>query len=315
MEEELAKIFFPLSIDRQRVVREKSLRFVHYTSAEVAASILQNAEVWMRKATLMNDFREIDYGLECLHSAYRSDQGKRFQSEIDDLFPDLRVEFQDSFNGWQDILQQDTYVSSLSEHYEGEDVLGRLSMWRAYGGENGVALVLKNGPFLSTTHALGAYSSPVAYFTAEQVAPEFGTITNRIKHSRSFLSACGRDRVSTYVFAMMRYAALCTKHPGFYEEREWRVVYTPKLESSPLIKAKVKCIRGTAQIIQIISLRDAPEIGLIGLEIPKFLDRIIIGPTRYPYASYEAFVELLRDAGVERPEAKVFVSDIPLRYT
>src|ERR1700726_1359134 len=33
---------------------------------------------------------------------------------------------------------------------------------------------------------------------------------------------CGATH--TNMFAALRYAVLCTKHPGFHEEREWRLI-------------------------------------------------------------------------------------------
>ncbi|MBR2124598.1 MAG: hypothetical protein IJ934_05495 [Acetobacter sp.] len=37
---------------------EKPVKLVHYTTAEAAYSILSKGELWMRKASLMNDFKE-----------------------------------------------------------------------------------------------------------------------------------------------------------------------------------------------------------------------------------------------------------------
>jgi hypothetical protein len=79
-----------------------------------------------------------------------------------------------------------------------------------------------------------------------------------------------------------------------------------------LIK-EIQVIAGTPQPIYKIPLKDIPDEGFVGVEIPALLDRIIIGPTQYPWAVYEAFVELLADADVKEPTSKVFVSDIPLR--
>ncbi len=72
-------------------------------------------------------------------------------------------------------------------------------------------------------------------------------------------------------------------------------------------------IGGTPQPIYKIPLRNIPEEGLIGVDIPEFLERIIIGPTEYSSAMREAFETLLTDAGVDDPAQRVHVSDIPLR--
>jgi hypothetical protein len=49
------------------------------------------------------------------------------------------------------------------------------------------------------------------------------------------------------------------------------------------------------------------------MEIPQLIDRVIIGPTLYPYAISEAFDRLLDKAGVANAAQRIFVSDIPLR--
>ena len=39
----------------------------------------------------------------------------------------------------------------------------------------------------------------------------------------------GRETVSASAFNMLRFAVLCTKHPGFLEEREWRIIASPRM--------------------------------------------------------------------------------------
>jgi len=94
---------------------------------------------------------------------------------------------------------------------------------------------------------------------------------------------------------------------------EWRVVYSPSLEESEYLKKEIIVFRGVPQPIYKIPLKDLPEEGLIGIEIPSLLDRIIIGPTEYSQVMYEAFCDLLLEAGVENPSDKVSISNIPLR--
>ena len=72
-------------------------------------------------------------------------------------------------------------------------------------------------------------------------------------------------------------------------------------------------IGGTPQPIYKIPLQNVPEEGLVGVEIPELLERIIIGPTEYPLAIREAFETLLADAGVDDPASLIRVSDLPLR--
>ena len=49
------------------------------------------------------------------------------------------------------------------------------------------------------------------------------------------------------------------------------------------------------------------------LQPNELVNRVIIGPSRFPYVLADAFVALLEAAGVTDAGDKVFVSDIPLR--
>jgi hypothetical protein len=63
--------FFPHAFKRTIAALDSGQRFVYYTSAETAMHILRSSEVWMRKSSLMNDYREIEHGFDCLNNAYK----------------------------------------------------------------------------------------------------------------------------------------------------------------------------------------------------------------------------------------------------
>ncbi len=260
----------------------------------------------------MNDFMEVQHGLNCVSGAYNNAEGK-FKKVLESVFEGVSAEIEKLFNGWMPHFKTDTYLSCFSEHDDAEDTFGRLSMWRAYGGTTGVALVFNSAPFLLPSDALKAYASPVAYLVDKAFEEEFAKVAEAIEANSDFLRSQGRELFVSAVFNMLRFGCLCTKHPGFEEEREWRVLYGPTLAGSAHVIEDIKIINGTPQPIFKIPLKDIPDEGLTGVEIPALLDRIIIGPTKYPLAIWKAFVSLLGEAGVNEPQKKVRVSDIPLR--
>ena len=134
-----------------------------------------------------------------------------------------------------------------------------------------------------------------------------------IEDNIDFVRSLSREALFGCVFHAFKFASICTKHPGFREEKEWRVIYIPEMEKSTLIKKDIEVINGTPQPVHKIPLKDVPEEGLVGIEIPELIDRIIIGPTDYGVAMLEAFRDLLSDAGVENPIDRIHVSSIPLR--
>jgi len=311
---QIASLFFPDLWEAQQKIELTNGRFAHYTSASVAMSIIQEPFIWMRNAITMNDFSEVKHGKACIIPAFTDEgPGGRILKVLEDLFPGLAKDFLGAFNSWIPDFEQETFLMSLSEHEEDEDFLGRLSMWRAYGQGNGVALILKNTPFMAETNELKAMSAPVTYASPDQYLLKLTKIGNAISERRDEVAALGRDMVHNCLFQMLKVHMLCTKHPGFAEEKEWRVLYQPTFEKSPVIKAAFAVIEGIPQQIHKIPLANDPVNGLHSADIESILERIIIGPTKQPLTMYRAFVELLREAKITNPEERVVISEIPLR--
>lgn len=309
----LRRVFTPYADERTSAVKANGGRFVYYTTADVAASILEKQEIWMRNALAMNDFMEISYGFECLNAAYKAEPGTLLKTVLDSCFPGISSEVETYFNTWLPHIRGDTYLTCLSEHRSDEDFHGRLSMWRAYGGSAGVALVLNGAVMFGTSNVLGAYSSPVLYASRDLFAKEFARVAEGIKAESDYVKSLGRDFVRNAIFSMLRFAVLCTKHPGFHEELEWRVVASPTMILSPRHIPTVETIRGVPQIVIKLKLENAPDQGLVGLEVPELVNRIIIGPCDFPAVVFQALRKLLSDLKVPNPETKIVVSDIPLR--
>lgn len=305
-------LFYPYMFERVSAIVERNGRLVHYCSAEAAAGIISERKVWLRNVSCMNDFMEVEHGLSSLADAYNSEIGKRFKTIVDDVFPALCKEIESNFNSFQNSFRYHTYIACVSEHMASEDIMGRLSMWRAYGRTSGIALVLKRDPFLAETDLIGAYASPVRYAPSSDVKVDFELIVNGLENNRDFLSRLPRELVANHLFNLFRWAVLATKHPGFAEELEWRVVYNPHLNPSKVMERDVKTIGGVPQIIYKLPLKRFDSDNF-STDISDFVERVIIGPTQFPSAVREAFVDLLNIAGVSNSEERVFVSDIPLR--
>lgn len=286
---------------------------MHYTSADAAISIIRNKQVWLRKSTTMNDFMEVEHGLDCLAQAYREPGGMRLRQILDEISPGTTSELEKSFNSWVPDFRDQTYLMCLSEHDDSEDRLGRLSMWRAYGASVGVALVLKSTPFVTVSDALNVYTSPVRYADLSKIAEELDSLAERVRLNQEFLKEIPQSRLVECLFTAFRFAILCTKHPGFAEEREWRIIHNPTHNPNERVERSVEVIRGVPQLVMKVKLQNYEKEGLVGAEIPELLDRIIIGPTRYSDALRDAFQHELALAGVEDAHEKVIVSDIPLR--
>lgn len=186
-------------------------------------------------------------------------------------------------------------------------------MWRAYGGSAGVAFIFNGGPMFRPSNALKAYSSPVAYFGPNGVAEEMRKIASGLRTHRDFVSQQGKEWLKHGMFEAFRFAAICTKHPAFLEEREWRVVSTQILHESERLKPTAEIIGGVTQLLLKLKLEDVPEEGLTGLTIPEFLDRVLIGPCEHPEVIAASIASLLESAGVANPEKIIHITGVPLR--
>lgn len=309
----LYELFHPRAVQRVKLVEDENLRFVHYTTAEAATNIICDKEIWMRRVSCMSDYLEVMHGEGCMSAAFSSQTGKDFWAIIDAISPDLKTEISNLFDGWLPSFMTETYITCVSEHLAKEDTLGRLSMWRAYSGRLGVALVFKNEVFRTPGNTVGLTASPVEYLDDPGFEIHLREIVSGLENNIEFIRNQSSETLKAYIFNMAKFALLSTKHPGFEEEKEWRIIYCPFLEKEQNLPEKIQSVNGVPQNIYKIPLKDNPDLGLSGLEIPNLLDRVIIGPNDFGWPMRDAFVQLLGESGVENPNERVFVSNIPLR--
>lgn len=269
----------------------------------------------MRSTTTMNDYLELQYGRDLLFEAVNNKPGADLKAAIESCYAGLFDEVWALVTAWIPGFLADTFITCVSQHHTEEDVLGRLSMWRAYGGKTGVALVFNGAVFDLQTNALGAYSSPVAYLDKEQFFGAMELVATNIVTNREYVSSLSRDAVKNTLFNMFRFAVLCTKHPGFAEEKEWRIVASPALQQSALLESDIAVVHGVPQPILKIPLENFQEEGITGLAVPELINRIIIGPCEFSHVTFRALWLALNHSGVEDPASLIIQSHIPLRHT
>jgi|HubBroStandDraft_1064217.scaffolds.fasta_scaffold02652_8 hypothetical protein len=319
---QLEAIFMPYATKERRKLYEptnfQAAKFVHYTTAEAALGIIASKRLWMRNTTCMADYREVQHGFSMLHRFF-ADESKRntFTAALDACHPGAASEAIKLFNEWWGDLQSQTFIASISVHDDKtEDQHGRLSMWRAFGGSNPrVAIVFRAPWYSGATAGLNVIFSPVAYFSDTQVQDEIYSVIKNINDHADFVRATDRVQVVRTVFAMLVAGVVCLKHEGFHEEREWRVIYGPKRNPSPIMEAETetKTIGGVPQLIYKMPLDAtvAPEVA--GLDVARIFDRLIIGPSQYSLAMHQAFAAALTNAGIADASARVVFSGIPIR--
>ncbi len=313
---DLMKVFLP-EVARQFVeASAEGKRFVHYTSAENAFRILNGKEIWMRNTRCMNDYSEINHGIDCLNK-YLNDEKRRkaFVDAVNLASPGAAEEALRRFEYHLNSIRLDTYITCISEHdVEKEDRHGRLSMWRAYGtGGAGAAIVLKPTPFFMENDNIGAFSSPVIYADDVRLSQIMDDSISSIRRNRYELSYVDKNVVMGSIFSMLYSLCVCVKHPGFREEREWRIIFNPILDKSSIIKMDLAVIKGIPQKVCRFPFSNNPDLGITGIDLTDFFDKVIIGPSNYPTAIYDAIVACVDAAGIRGGDSRVQFSGIPLR--
>jgi hypothetical protein len=178
---------------------EEPIRFVHYTSAEAALSIIKSKRMWMRNTTCMSDYREVQHGLEIIEKFF-SDKTKTgsFVATLDACCPGVAQEAIESFKRWRSNIYLSTYITSISEHDDGEDFHGRLSMWRAFGSSTvRVAIVFRVPRLSGGALALKLLFSPVAYLTEEEAHNVIYEVIRNIGQNCDFIRSVDRQIVLT----------------------------------------------------------------------------------------------------------------------
>ena len=110
------------------------------------------------------------------------------------------------------------------------------------------------------------------------------------------------------MFNVLRFTALCNKHVGFGEEKEWRLIAIAKQHTNDkniLIKHEIETIKGIPQNIIKIKLNNDL--------LKNMIHKVIIGPCIYPLIIRSSIATELLKIGITNPEEIIHISNVPLR--
>lgn len=310
--EELRKLAFAYAHCKEERLRKRDLKLAHYTSADAAVKIILNKSIWLRNASNMNDYLEIQHGSDCLKTALQ-EHSTRFRAALEPLGEGYALSILESLNSANYNARNHTYLTSLSEH-QPNDTMGRLSMWRAYGGPiAGVALVF-NPIFLGFDSSdLATWTSPILYGDSTRFSAEFLRVVQNIEANRELLLDVGQNEVRNILFDVLQFAILSAKHKGFQEEREWRLIHSPHDMASEFVRPTFASIGGIPEQVYHLPLEDPIKGQRPDFSLDKLIHRVIIGPCRNPILIGNTIKEALREAGVNDPAERIHLSLIPLR--
>jgi hypothetical protein len=308
---EFFDVVYSHATSRLSGMKHANRKVAHYTSAANAINIISGRTLWLRNAAVMNDFMEISFGKECLLSAIRT-RGTSLNAVLNTAHPDLFSEIVKWLDQVDVYARTQTYLTSFAE-IDADEELGKLSMWRAYGGPvAGVALVFNLDPFVKDHLERSTSALPVIYGAAN-FDPEFEALIGRLRTSQALLAVVPRTNAKAILFHAIQDLVLSSKHEGFSEEEEWRAIYSPEILPSEHLKASVETIGGVPQIVHTIPLHDIPGLNMPELELDNLIHRVLIGPCDHPTQVEHAICRALSERGVRDPAARIRISGIPLR--
>ena len=305
---------------RREILDKKNAQLAYYTNAATAFSIIKNKEIWMRNARCMNDWSEVQYGRDLLISTLRNEY---FSTLLNNCLSKFNPHLSSTLN--EIILRQinnifeQTYLTCLTEHHPGkyEDKIGRLSMWRAYGGNSPVALVICKDKAISDDIDVEPEIFPVEYTTSEQFKSNLYNDITRIGDQAEPIADENCKYVADQIFKILFFYMICSKHPGFHEEKEWRLTANRHVwqlnEGTKETPSGVEVIDGTPQRVFKFSIDNILQSDGANLRLDEIISHILIGPSENPRIVASALEAELARAGFSNPQDRIVVSGIPLR--
>jgi Protein of unknown function (DUF2971) len=264
----------------------------------------------------MNDLEELRFGmLQGIQHFPMYAQAARFTP------PRTKI-LLDSFNHYVGHMNEktlaDTYVLCLCEHAP-DDKDGVLSMWRSYASQgHGIALVF-NARNLPASPQAPLRIAKVIYGDAEERIRLLQThLTEWLKITYSAKRADDRLYLAAYAaFMFIKSFALVTKHKGFEEEKEWRIIYDPEFDPDKHLVNQFSYFIGPRGAEPKLKFKIAPIPGgaFDSLSLARLLEFIVIGPSVSSPIAKSGFSRVLRDTGLKDFEDRVHASTIPLRPT
>lgn len=288
----------------------------HYTSVAVLDMMMGNDEIWFSNPLYMNDLEELRFGMLEGANAFRTSPELRAAFTDEQLYERLMVHFNHLFVEFDTKHALNTYVMCLARHAP-ENNDGLLSMWRGYGaGGSGVAIVFDTTK-INVTESSPFIIGAVKYGTR---AERLEWIATKIKGlAEVVVGSTPSDKelfyVAYYWIERLKVFSLFTKHTGFHEEQEWRIVYMSERDKEDKLKDMHGYAITSRGVEPKLKFKVKPLEGLFGehLSLEGVVDRIILGPTTSTFLAANAVKRILSHRGKHALAEKIVPSSIPFR--
>lgn len=266
----------------------------HYTTATRLLGILKTSSIWATDLRFLNDAEEAVYARGRFVEAVRAVENPALDPTHH--LHHMADEFGQTFMSYKQLVEQvitsfsfPAYVACFCESGD------LLSQWRAYGSDHGYAIEVKVDVLENI--ALQAHQVPIELLQVRYGHDAADDLVATVMRVISEDTNLGHLGVHAHFMALRLASMLAkVKHPGFREEREWRIVGTFEYEDPQLVK-----FRSTPMAI----------VPYIDVPLPNdAISSVRVGPGRYVDVREEGVRRLLAAVGCG---ATVLHSDLPLR--
>lgn len=324
MTDEIHQVFSSLWLDASGPDTFPASRplLAHYTSINTLECVMKNDEVWLGNPLLMNDVQELRFGIIEAARAFRLHEGIRDAcgGTGSQRYHDLLTEFERKLEKVSNEDSFDTYVLCFSEHPRDDKKSdGLLSMWRGYGANgHGAAIVF------DTTKISEREESPLILAKVQ-----YGSTHDRLdwidKKLDAFADILKTADIPTDKFYIpihlllerFKFFALFSKHDGFKEEQEWRLVYLKDRDASNKLADMLSYVVSEKGIEPKLKLKIGYIEGVIEEEnsIPNIVSEIILGPSISNTLTLMTIKRMLEKVGKSSLVDRVVMSSTPFRAT
>lgn len=302
-------------IDQANSFPEKRPILAHYTSVQTVESILKNDELWLSHPMLMNDHQEMGWALNEGRISLITHDRMEESCGDETRYQELMEAFE--YHYWKFTNQDfhNVFVSCFCTH-EADNKDGLLSMWRAYGANGGgVALVFDTSKLKAEDEESPLLLMPVIYASDED---RRAWIRNKVDELSEFIKKQNPPHddlgvIAYHFLERIKVFALCSKHNGFAEEREWRLIYLADRDEDKTYAPMISYAMTERGIQQKLKLKIGASSVKEKIDLEDLICSVILGPTVGAPLSQRAMSLMFEKLGKKALVSRIQASSTPFR--
>lgn len=286
----------------------------HYCSSIAATSIIQSGICYFSPIDVMNDHSEFNFLYEKivkhLFLRIRKHPVRNIRFILDVI---------DNIIDGKDNSINNAFVfclTKLSSHFKADN----LSMWRAYASDGEGCAIIFDTTKLIDKAAIGQFPITawnVKYYDEKSANIESSKIADRIVSILENLEAedfeSNIDGIKSYINSRISDLCFASKHLGFSEEKEVRLVYRSEYDLRPKTFSPCAKIMGKQVNARLpVKLKEYPDFN-INITLENIVHSVMVGPSENQIQITKSLQLALRDAGIDCTPSNLLKSNTPYR--